>query len=103
MTSRPGAPYTSRRDVLLAGAAGLLALGTTGLPLGRTGAAESIIVADPGGPFKDGYGAAFYRPYEKEAGITIVNIAREHQPTSQVRAIVETKNYSWDVVTSTQG
>lgn len=93
----------TRRDFLLTGAAGFAALSTMGLPLRPAHAADSLVVADPGGPFKDGYGAAFYRPYEKEAGVEIVNIAREHQPTSQVRAIVETGNYSWDVVTITQG
>ena len=102
MTSRCKGPFASRRELLL-GAAGLTALGALGLPARRVGAAESLIVADPGGPFKDGYGAAFYRPYEQETGVRIVNVAREHQPTSQVRAIVETKNYSWDVVTITQG
>lgn len=94
---------TTRRGLLLGGAAGLAALGTAGFPLRSARAADSLVVADPGGPFKDGYGAAFYRSYEQESGVEIVNIAREHQPTSQVRAIVETGSYSWDVVTITQG
>ena len=31
----------------------------------------------------------------------VVQIAREHEPTAQVKAMVETKNYTWDVVTLT--
>ena len=93
---------TTRRD-LLAGAAGISALSAMGMTWGSARAAESLVVADPGGPFKEGYGAAFYRPYQEQTGVEIVNIAREHQPTSHVRAIVETKNYSWDVVTITLG
>ena len=92
----------SRRSIVLGGTAGI-AVGAFGLPMRSSQAAVSLTVADPGGPFKDGYGAAFYTPYEKETGAQIVNIAREHQPTSQVQAIVETKSYSWDVVTITQG
>jgi putative spermidine/putrescine transport system substrate-binding protein len=93
----------TRREVLQAGSAGVAVLAASGLA-GRSGrAAERLVVADPGGPFEEGYGVAFYEPYQKATGVEIVNLAREHQPTSQVRAIVETKNYSWDVVTITQG
>lgn len=91
----------TRREFLLAGGAGLATLGLAGLARPAR-AAERIVVADPGGPFKDAFGKAFYRPFEKASGHTVINIAREHQPTSQVKAIVETQNYSWDVVTITQ-
>lgn len=98
----PFSSKISRRNILLGSAAGA-AVGALGLPVRPSFAAERLTVADPGGPFEQAYGAAFYRPYEREASIEIVNIAREHQPTSQVQAIVETGSYSWDVVTITQG
>ncbi|MBB3063743.1 MULTISPECIES: ABC transporter substrate-binding protein [Limibacillus] len=90
----------TRRDLLLAAGAGVASVGAMGLP-SKLLAAERITVADPGGPFKDAFGEAFYRPYEKASGITVANIAREHQPTSHIQAIVETKSYTWDVVTVT--
>lgn len=93
-----GSMKLTRRDLLLAAGAGVA---SAGLPSSLLAAAERIIVADPGGPFSDAFGEAFYRPYEKVAGITVANIAREHQPTSQVQAIVETEAYIWDVVTIT--
>ncbi|MBK1622598.1 ABC transporter substrate-binding protein [Afifella marina] len=92
----------SRRSILL-GSAASVAVSAVGLSIRPARAADSLTVADPGGPFKDAYGAAFYKPYEEKTGLQIVNVAREHQPTSQVQAIVDTGNYSWDVVTITQG
>lgn len=92
----------SRRQVLMTGSVGLAAVGLSGV-MGRSAFAnESLTVADPGGPFEAAFSEAFYRPFEEATGNEIVNIAREHQPTSQVRAIVETQSYTWDVVTVTQ-
>lgn len=91
----------TRRRMLQATGAGIVATGAAGFPY-RLMAAEELTVADPGGPFKDAFGEAFYRPFEEATGNTIVNIAREHQPTSHVQAIVETGSYTWDVVTITQ-
>jgi len=61
-------------------------------------AAEQLVVADPGGPYPKAYGEAFYAPFTKETGIQVVPVARKGNPSSQVKAIVETKNYPWDVV-----
>jgi putative spermidine/putrescine transport system substrate-binding protein len=91
---------TNRRGLLLGGGAGLM-VSSVGFPF-RALAADSLVVADPGGPFEPAFSAAFYRPFEEAHGVQIVNIAREHQPTSHVQAIVETGNYQWDVVTVTQ-
>lgn len=94
---------TSRRRFLMASGAGIAVLGLSA-PMGSRAFAsgQQLVVADPGGPFTDAFGQAFYRPFEEASDHEIRNIAREHQPTSQVRAIVETESYSWDVVTVTQ-
>ncbi len=87
----------SRRD-FLKGAAALAATAAAG----RVGAEDrQIVVADPGGPFTAAYRRAFYDPFEKATGIKVVNVAREAQPVAQVTAIVQTKNYIWDVTTLT--
>lgn len=91
----------TRREMLLAAGAGVVVAGTAGFP-GAGFAAQRLTVADPGGPFKAAFGEGFYRPFEEATGHTIVNVAREHQPTSHVQAIVETGSYTWDVVTITQ-
>ena len=80
---------------------GILRLGALAAPalVATTGAqsqTRQITVADPGGPFGEAYGKAFYRPFEQATGIRVVNVARAAEPTAQFRAMVETKSYTWD-------
>ena len=100
-SNKPSLIKPTRRNFMIASGTGAL-LASAPLSLRRAFAAERLVVADPGGPFEQAYGAAFYRPFEEATGNEIANVAREHQPTSQVRAIVETQSYTWDVVTVTQ-
>ncbi|PMS38827.1 putative spermidine/putrescine transport system substrate-binding protein [Trinickia symbiotica] len=71
--------------------------------LPRWAGAESkqIVVSDPGGPYTTAYRAAFYDPFEKATGIKVVSVARESQPVAQFAAMVQTKNFIWDVTTLT--
>ncbi|MBL6456034.1 ABC transporter substrate-binding protein [Belnapia sp. T6] len=83
-----------RRTFLRAGTLGLAA---PALIAERSQAqTRSITVADPGGPFGEAFGKAFYRPFEQATGIRVVNVARPAEPTAQFRAMVETKSYTWD-------
>jgi putative spermidine/putrescine transport system substrate-binding protein len=59
------------------------------------------VVSDPGGPYTTAYREAFYDPFEKATGIKVVSVARESQPVAQFAAMVQTKNYVWDVTTLT--
>lgn len=87
----------SRRNLLLGGAAALA------MPLisRQAFADQSLVVADPGGPFTDGYRVAFYDDFTAETGIKIQSVARDAEPTAQFKSIVETKSYIWDVCTIT--
>lgn len=91
----------SRRDFVRTAGCGLITAGV--LPLAGCGgdAGPELVVADPGGPFGRAFGAAFYRPFEEARGVRVTNVARPHQPTGQVRAMVETGSYAWDVVNLT--
>jgi len=95
----------SRRHLLTAGAAALA------LPMlperaraqasrSQSGA-RSLVVADPGGPFAEGYRKAFYDPFTAATGIVINRVARDAEPTAQFKSIVETQSYIWDVCTLT--
>ncbi len=87
----------NRRTVLM-GAGAVLATPAILRPaFGET----TLTVADPGGPFGPAFRKAFYDPFQKETGITIVNVAREAEPTAQFKSIVETGAYIWDVCTLT--
>jgi putative spermidine/putrescine transport system substrate-binding protein len=90
------------RRRLLIGAGAAATLGLASAPLRRALAAESFTVADPGGPFGPAYDAAFVKPFEKETGAQINHIARIHYPSTEIKAMVDTKSYTWDVVTATE-
>jgi putative spermidine/putrescine transport system substrate-binding protein len=92
-------PTNTRRRKLLQAAGGLAV--ATGLPLSLRAQTKQIVVADPGGPYFAAYRKAFYDPFQQATGIQVVNVARESQPVAQFRAIVETKNYIWDITTLT--
>lgn len=90
----------NKRRRFLKTAGGLLVAGA--LPtLGRAQGKGQIVVSDPGGPYSAAYRKAFYDPFEKATGIKVVNVARESQPVAQFTAMVQTKNYMWDVTTLT--
>jgi putative spermidine/putrescine transport system substrate-binding protein len=86
----------SRRNVLQ-GAAAIGVAGPAVLAAG-TGLAQvrQITVADPGGAYGEAFRKAFYDPFEKATGIRVINVAREAEPTAQIKAIVDTKSYTWD-------
>lgn len=87
-----------RRTLIKAIGGGVASLA---IPLPALAASKQIVVSDPGGPYSAAYRKAFYDPFEKETGIKVVNVAREAQPVAQFTAMVETKNYIWDVTTLT--
>jgi len=64
---------------------------------------KSLVVRDPAGPYTKAMTEAFYEPYEKATGIKIERVTADHEPTSQVKAMVETKNYFWDVISLSMG
>jgi putative spermidine/putrescine transport system substrate-binding protein len=90
-----------RRKVLAASAGGLAALLASSVASRRAFAAESLTVADPGGAWTPASGPAFVEPFGKEFGVTMSHIAREHYPTVEIKANVETKSYTWDAVIAT--
>jgi putative spermidine/putrescine transport system substrate-binding protein len=80
--------------------AGAIALAST-MPALAAAQSKQIVVSDPGGPYTTAYRKAFYDPFEKATGIKVVSVARESQPVAQLSAMVQTKNYVWDVTTLT--
>ena len=85
---------TSRRSLIKSAGGGLAALA---LPTSLFAQSKQIVVADPGGPYSAAFRKGFYDPFEKATGIKVVNVAREAQPLAQFTAMVQTKNYIWDV------
>lgn len=89
---------SKRRSLVKAMGGGLAAMA---VPLPSLAASKQIVVSDPGGPYTVAYRKAFYDPFEKQTGIKVVSVARESQPVAQFAAMVQTRNYIWDVTTLT--
>jgi len=91
--------FNPARRRILHGAGALAVAGA--MPLAARAQTKQIVVSDPGGPYTTAYREAFYDPFEKATGIKVVSVARESQPVAQFAAMVQTKNYVWDVTTLT--
>ncbi len=84
----------TRRSVLKGAAAGAAVM--TFPAIVRSASDRKIICRDPGGPFTPGFAAAYYDDFEKVSGIKAVGIQGDHEPTGLIKAMVDTKTYSWD-------
>jgi putative spermidine/putrescine transport system substrate-binding protein len=58
---------------------------------------RKLTTRDPGGPFSDAFAQAFYEPFKKATGVTVVGQPSESEPSGMVKAMVESKNYRWDM------
>lgn len=91
----------SRRRVLQAAAA----FGTLGAPaVLRFARAQSkrIVVRDDGGIYTKAYGAVYYRPFSEKTGIEVVGVQANAEPVAQMKSMVDTKSYTWDMAKISQ-
>lgn len=86
----------NKRHFLMTGTAAAVALAAPAA-WRRAHAAETITVRDPGGSYVEAFREAFYLPFEAKTGIKVVPAAASHEPTAQIKAMVEAKSYTWDV------
>ena len=84
-----------RRNFIQGAAAGAAVLGFPAIV--RSAMDRKIVIRDPGGPFTPGFAAAFYEPFTKATGITAQGVQGPHEPTGMIRAMIEAKNYTWDM------
>lgn len=83
------------RRALLAGGAAALAMPAIWSPARAQG--KRIVVRDDGGIYTKAYGAVFYRPFTEATGIQVVGVQANAEPTAQIKSMVDTKNYTWDM------
>ncbi|SLN71838.1 ABC transporter substrate-binding protein [Oceanibacterium hippocampi] len=92
----------SRRQFVKAGGGALAALASASAFPRRVSAAETLTVADAGGSITTANDKVLYEPFRQETGIDLRAVAREHEPISQVKAMVESNSYVWDVCALTK-
>lgn len=91
----------SRRRALQAAAA----FGTLGAPaVLRFARAQSkrIVVRDDGGIYTKAYGAVYYKPFTEKTGIEVVGVQANAEPVAQIKSMVDTKSYTWDMAKISQ-
>ena len=55
------------------------------------------MVRDDGGIYTKAYGAVFYRPFTEKTGIEVVGVQANAEPIAQIKSMVDTKSYTWDM------
>jgi putative spermidine/putrescine transport system substrate-binding protein len=89
------AATSSRRTLLRLGA--LSALAAPFVIRDAEAQGKRIVVRDPGGPFTQGFGEAFYKPFRAATGIEVVGIVSAAEPTAEIKSMVEAGNYTWNI------
>lgn len=84
-----------RRALQVAAATGLLASPAV-LRFARA-QSKRIVVRDDGGIYTKAYGECFYKPFTQKTGIEVVGVQANAEPVAQIKSMVETKNYTWDM------
>jgi putative spermidine/putrescine transport system substrate-binding protein len=101
-THDPQRGEVSRRTVLKAAATGATIAGAPWVWRRAHAQAKRIVIRDPGGPFAVAFQEAYYKPFRAATGIEAVGVAAAHEPTSQVKAMVDSKTYTWDMALLSQ-
>ena len=90
-------PALDRRTVLKATGAAAFTIGAPMIWRKASAQDRRIVIRDPGGPYEKGFGEAFYQPFTEATGIEAVGVAGQHEPTSLIKAMVDTGSYTWDM------
>lgn len=93
---------TSRRGLLKGAAAATAALAMPAIWSPSRAAGKRIVVRDDGGIYTKAYGAVYYKPFTEQTGIEVVGVQANAEPTAQIRSMVETSNYTWDMAKISQ-
>ena len=89
----------SRRTLIKTLAVGTAAVSIPSFYIGnRASAAGQITVRDGGGATGEIYKQAFYEPFSKETGIAVNQVTSQYEAVAQIKLMVETENYSWDML-----
>ena len=87
--------HSSRRRFLAGTSAALLAMPAVFSPSRAQG--KRIVVRDDGGIYNRAYNAVLYRPFTQATGIEAVGVQANAEPTAQIKSMVDTKSYTWDM------
>ena len=93
---------TKRRSTLKAAAVGVTALAAPAIWTTAKGQSKRIVVRDDGGIYTKAYNAVYYKPFTEKTGIEVVGVQANAEPIAQIKGMVDTKNYTWDMAKISQ-
>jgi putative spermidine/putrescine transport system substrate-binding protein len=93
--------HPSRRRVLQAAAA-VTAFGAPAVLKFARAQSKRIVVRDDGGIYTKAYGECFYKPFTQKTGIEVIGVQANAEPVAQIKSMVDTKNYTWDMAKISQ-
>ena len=94
--------HLARRRTLKLAVAGAAGLAMPSIWTSARAASKRIVVRDDGGIYTKAYGAVYYRPFTEKTGIEVVGVQANAEPTAQIKSMVETGNYTWDMAKISQ-
>ena len=92
--------FTRRKLLSTAAGSGAAMLAAPALIRPSLAQDNSLTIGDGGGAYTAAWTEAFYEPFREETGIQIIPVERRDNPAAEVRAVVETGNYRWDLCAS---
>ena len=96
------ATHTPSRRRLLQAAAALGTLGAPAVLKFARAQSKRIVVRDDGGIYTKAYGAVYYRPFTEKTGIEVIGVQANAEPVAQIKSMVETRAYTWDMAKISQ-
>lgn len=58
---------------------------------------QRIVIRTSGGNAHKAYIEILFEPFRKETGIEVVGVSSKAEPTAEIKTMVETKTYTWDM------
>ncbi|CAB3787167.1 ABC transporter substrate-binding protein [Paraburkholderia fynbosensis] len=92
----------ARRSAIKAVGAGVAATAFPFIWTPSRAASKRIVVRDDGGIYTKAYGAVYYKPFFEQTGIEVVGVQANAEPTAQIKSMVESGTYSWDMAKISQ-
>lgn len=101
MTEKTVPTPSRRRAIQIGGAAMALLSSPVALKYARA-QSKRIVVRDDGGVYTKAYGECFYKPFTQKTGIEVIGVQANAEPVAQIKSMVDTRNYTWDMAKISQ-
>jgi len=89
--------HSGRRNVIKAAALGAAAIAAPFIWTPSRASTRRIVIRDAGGVINEAYKSILYEPFKQKYRIEVIGVAATPNPITQIRTMVDTGNYLWDM------